>query len=207
MRKQLGLFITFIVTLVLMCATGLGLIYYVRNTPLTRSAESQSLVQPTQLGTPTVTATTTVNPITVTPITDYGNPIKLGIDKLKINLTVVDGTYVNNEWSLSEDKAHFATMTSKPNGIEGNSLIYGHNTNRVFWKTKDLAEGDILTIETDKGKIIEYSFMSYELVTPTDVSVFQYKGKPRVTLLTCNGWNDKYRKLMYFNLVSVKDIA
>lgn len=205
--EKLKLVLIFIVTFVLLSASGITLINLTKNSRLTGKVSSQAAAQVTATPTitPAPTLTTTPNAISATPVPDYGKPVKLSIPRLNINLAIANGGIVNNDWELSEDKAHYALMTSKPNPTEGNTLIYGHNTSRVFWRTKDLKAGDTLIIETDAGKVIEYSFSSYDLVVPTDLSVFQYQGKPRVTLLTCNGWNDKYRKLMYFFPVSVKD--
>ncbi|SRR5258708_21980492 len=134
-----------------------------------------------------------------------GKPAKLKIPIANINLNVMDGDFnkTSKTWTLSPDKALFATVSNLPNNKNGNTLIYGHNTNAVFYGTYKLATGDEAFLETDNGHTFIYKLTNSEIVKPTDLSVFNYVGKPRLTLQTCSGIFSENRKLFYFDLVKV----
>lgn len=131
-----------------------------------------------------------------------GIPYRITIPHLQIDLSVKNGDYFEESWTTSKDEALFATKSSLPNNIEGNTIIYGHNTNNVFRSTDRLINGDRVLLYTDNG-IFEYEFTKWELVKPTDTSVFNYKGAPKLTLITCSGLTNSNRRLMYFKFNGV----
>lgn len=140
-----------------------------------------------------------------TASTITGKPIKITIPIAGIDLTIINGDYnkTSKSWTLSPSKALFATVSSFPNNKEGNTLIYGHNTNAVFYSTYKLIYGDEAFIYTDSGHTFIYKLVNSEIVKPTDTLVFDYQGKPRLTLQTCNGLFSENRKLFYFDLEKV----
>jgi LPXTG-site transpeptidase (sortase) family protein len=131
-----------------------------------------------------------------------GKPIRLTLPSQNIDLEIIDGEYEDNKWTLTRDKAQYATITPILNNEAGNTLIYGHNTPAVFNPTKDLKVGDYLYIYSETHIFI-YSYHSDKLVLPTDTTIFNELTGPQVTLLTCNGWTDQYRRLMFFKLEGV----
>lgn len=135
----------------------------------------------------------------------YGKPLKIMIPSLDIDLNIIDGTYNKDSktWTLSPDKAQYAIITPLPNNKSGNTLIYGHNTNQVFYSTEDLKIGDEVFITTDNSLIFVYKYKKSSLIDPTDVSIFGYSGPSQLTLLTCNGFFNTKRKLFYFEFEKV----
>ena len=139
-----------------------------------------------------------------------GTPTSLYIPRLDLTTTILDGTYnvSDRTWTLSKSNAHFALETNSLSTSEsgGLSLIYGHNTKYVFEATKKLQKGDILEVSTKEGQVFSYRFYSDEIVLPTDTSLFEYKGKPRLVIMSCTGeWNEK-RRIMNFELISTRDV-
>lgn len=130
-------------------------------------------------------------------------PIRLKIPRIGVNVPVVPGTYDKKTWDLSPDSALYATDTVLPNNQSGNTLIYGHHTSGIFLKTDDLHEGDKLYVFTGGNRIFVYTYTSSAVVVPTDTSIFYYQGEPQITLLTCNGFFDTYRRLMFFRFDKV----
>ncbi len=60
-----------------------------------------------------------------------------------------------------------------------------------------------MSIYTSNGLRFDYQFIAYKDVKPEDVSVFNYSGKPIVTLQTCSGiWNEQ-RRMFEFNFTGV----
>lgn len=140
--------------------------------------------------------------IEVSPLFVKGTPYRITIPRLQIDLSVKNGDYFKESWMTSKDEALFATKSSLPNNLEGNTIIYGHNTNEVFYSTNRLIPGDRILLYTDNG-IFEYEFTKWELVKPTDTTVFEYKGAPMLTLITCFGLTNSERRLMYFEYYGV----
>ena len=134
--------------------------------------------------------------------TKLGTPTRIKIPRLNVDLPVIHGTYSQQAWDLSPKEALFAEGTALPNKESGNTLIYGHNTSDVFSKTAQLKTGDTVFVFTNSQHIFVYEYVSDEIVKPTDTSIFSYKGDPQLTLLTCNGFLDSHRRLMFFKLVS-----
>jgi len=131
-----------------------------------------------------------------------GIPYRITIPRLQIDLSIENGNYLEESWTTAKEKALFATKSFLPNNLEGNTIIYGHNTNDVFRPTDRLIKGDRVLLYTDNG-IFEYEFTNSELVKPTDTSIFNYQGSPRLTLITCSGLTNDKRRLMYFEFYGV----
>lgn len=138
-------------------------------------------------------------------VADGGEPQSMSIPQLDINLSIIPGNFDQNTktWNVSRDKAHFATVTKHPNTVEGNTLLYGHNSDAVLGKTRDLKLGDTLIIKTDKGMSFLYEYSEDKVVDPSDVSIFSYQGPPRVTIQTCTGLFDSMRRFMTFKFKQI----
>lgn len=144
-----------------------------------------------------------------TPELISGKPNKLIIDSVGINIDVVDGYYnsANGDWTLSENKAHYALMTPEANNMAGNTFIYGHNNKAVFEKLVNIAPNENAQILTDNGKVFNYQLKEVKDVKPADVSLFEYQGPSILTVQTCTGtWYEK-RTLYIFEFKEVVDPA
>ncbi len=135
-----------------------------------------------------------------------GRPVRIVIPSLGIDLQVIDGTYrqPNFEWTLSKDKAQFATNTQKPNNTAGNTFIYGHNNKYVFSKLPAIKPGEQAIVYTDNGHRFTYSYISVQTVKPQTTEIFNYQGSPRLTLQTCTGFWYENRSLYRFDLVGAQ---
>lgn len=135
-----------------------------------------------------------------------GKPISVHVPRLGIDLLIVDGAYdrATDSWTLTDDKAQFATMTDQPNDHSGNTFIYGHNTDRVFARLAGLVSGDIVQVKTANGHIFSYAYSGEQSVLPTNTSVLSdTSATPRLTLMTCEGWLSQTRRIMYFDFKEV----
>lgn len=135
-----------------------------------------------------------------------GEPVRLTVTRLGIDLVIKDGTYnkATGEWTLSDDAVYFATMTKQPNDASGNTFIYGHNTEAVLAPLRSLIPGDIVTLATSNGHVFSYSYTHDTVVLPSLTSVFRDNPeKPRLTVMTCDGIWSQGRRLMYFDFKEV----
>lgn len=134
-----------------------------------------------------------------------GKPVTIEIPSLGLNLPVIDGYYNTSEktWTLTSDKAQYATLTPYANNHAGNTFIYGHNRKEVFSSLLRLPAESVAIITTDNGHKFTYKYRSSIETSPYDDSLFDYQGAPILTLQTCSGLWYQNRKLFTFDLVGV----
>ncbi len=140
------------------------------------------------------------------PILDYGMPTRITMSSVNIDLPIELGVYnyENQVWTISKGKAYFAELSDLPSVAESSTVIYAHNQWTEFFKTKNLKIGDKIIVETDKGNILTYEYVSDELVDPSWGALFDQEFETsRLTLITCNGVYNENRRLVYADLVSV----
>lgn len=133
-----------------------------------------------------------------------GVPVRMDIPSLSISLPIDPGYFnaQNSTWTLSLDKAHYATTTPEANNIEGNTFLYGHNRKGVFMTLSSIAPGSELIITTSNNLEFRYTFETTQTVKPSDGSVFNYQGPPIVTIQTCSGSFYQNRQMFFFSLKS-----
>ena len=102
----------------------------------------------------------------------------LRIKRIGVEAAVLEGT---DDWTLNRAVGHIED-TALP-GAVGNSGIAGHRDG-FFRALKDIADGDALEIETQRG-VDNYRVERIWIVDPDDVSVLDPTPSPSVTLVTC----------------------
>lgn len=149
-----------------------------------------------------------VAPVALKPETVSGKPFRLLVPDAGVDIAVADGTYNQNtkQWSLSLDKAHFATITSPANNETGNTYIYGHNRKGIFLNLGKLQNGAFAQVDTNNGYRFTYKLSKVQTVNPADTSVFAYQGPPILTLQTCSGAWYQNRQQFTFELESYEKI-
>lgn len=130
-----------------------------------------------------------------------GQPVKISIPSLHIDLPIIPGYYnaKSGAWTLTLNKAQFATPSVTPNNMTGNTLIYGHYRPEVFAHLHLIKSGAQAVVTTDNGYVFSYTFESSAPLDPTDTSIFAYKGVPRLTVQTCSGAYMQHRQMYYFH--------
>ena len=134
-----------------------------------------------------------------------GIPINLRIERLNINLEVLFGDYDIDKdlWIVDDSHLFFMAGTTEPNTKSGQTVIYGHNTQKILGKTSRLEVGDQVEVSLDSGETMNYHFKYQRLINPSDGNfLLDLADQPRLVLFTCNGLFNEERRLMYFDLVS-----
>jgi LPXTG-site transpeptidase (sortase) family protein len=116
---------------------------------------------------------------------------RIRIKKVGIDLLLVKGdgktppvkyeafTYPNADHLLADQ------------GTPGNSYVYAHARDGMFWNLHNLSIGDVVEIDYGGGKIYRYRVSElHKSVNWKDFSWLQPTGDDRLTLQTCNGWRD-----------------
>lgn len=135
-----------------------------------------------------------------------GFPKHIDLPDENISLPVQAGQYDSSAqtWTLSNNSAYFATSTLPPNNMGGNTFIYGHDIQSVFARLNEIKPGQKAIIKTGNGHTFTYVFVDKHDTSPSDTSLFSYKGKPVLTLQTCSGFFSQNRRMFVFSLVEAK---
>lgn len=130
----------------------------------------------------------------------YGVPIRLKIPVINVDASVEEtGVLANGEMGIPEGPGGVAWFKFGPRpGETGSAVIDGHygwknSIPAVFDSLKKLQIGDKLSIEDDKGLIINFVVREIREYNPKEdaSNVFNsYDGKAHLNLVTCDGpWN------------------
>jgi hypothetical protein len=137
-----------------------------------------------------------------------GQPIAIAIPSLSMNLSVINGYYDSHSgtWTLTLDKAQFATPSVLPNNVSGNTLIYGHYRPEVFAYLHLIKPGSQAIITTANGYQFTYQYYGSYATQPTDTSVFAYRGPAMLTIQTCSGSFFQNRQMYQFALLGYQKV-
>ncbi|MBA7586924.1 hypothetical protein ES708_28931 [subsurface metagenome] len=109
-------------------------------------------------------------------------PLKIRIPKIDLEWIVNEGT---DRQTLKEGPGHIID-TPLP-GDDGRCTISGHRTTygAPFNKIDELIEGDLIYLETIKGKTFVYAVTGMEMVDPKDVYILEGTDKRELLLTSC----------------------
>ena len=135
-----------------------------------------------------------------------GKPTHIAIPSVSIDLEIIPGYYnaTNESWTLTLDKAQWGAITSQPNNKAGMTYIYAHDRKHVFYDLPNIKPGDKAIVTTANHHTFTYTYKSNTIVSPSDTSLFNYRGRPILVLQTCTGLWYQYRQLFVFDLTSVQ---
>ncbi|MEO5690673.1 MAG: sortase [Candidatus Saccharimonadales bacterium] len=135
-----------------------------------------------------------------------GDPSHITFPSVDTSVDIAPGYFDagSNSWTLSKDKAHFATNTDLPNNKTGNTFVYGHNRWQVFTKLLDLKVGDQATVTTSNGHVFTYTLRDIVDIDPTDTSYLETHKSPILTVQTCSGMWYEHRRMFTFDLTEAR---
>ncbi len=135
-----------------------------------------------------------------------GKPVEIIVPALNMSVPITDGYYNANTqtWTLGPKSAYFATMSQPANNRDGTTFVYGHNTKAVFHALYGLRGGETAMVRTDSGAVFYYVFTGAHDVKPTETSVLNEPGAPKLVVQTCSGAWDQNRRLFTFKFVRVR---
>lgn len=128
----------------------------------------------------------------------YTSPVtRLRIERIRVDAPVVTrGIDANNTMESPDgpDDVAWYDFTPKP-GMGGNAAFSGHvdyinHGPAVFWRLRELTDGDIVEVELEDGTRIRYAvtaMQSYPLDTIPMAEVLAPTSIESITLITCDG--------------------
>jgi sortase A len=122
------------------------------------------------------------------------NPVRILIPKAGIDIKVVDSPIIDGYWQLSDNTASYGLGSGHP-GAKGNTVIFAHAREGLFYNLKDVKIGDIIYIFT-KDKWYRYQVGTITAVYPNQIEVLQNSTKEVLTLYTCTGFSDEKRLIV-----------
>lgn len=142
------------------------------------------------------------------PQSTSGHPVRVVSPSVGVDMPVVDGFYdkSSGDWTLYDDKAMFAAMTTEPNDKAGQTFIYGHATQRVFGKLLNMKVGQVVEVYTNNGYKFTYTLKQTETVTPQNTGILAYEGSPRLLMQTCVGAFSESRRFFIFDFTKVEKV-
>ncbi len=150
------------------------------------------------------TITPTIQPIAEQTI---GQPASIVFVRQQKILPVTEGRYSEDlaSWTVADKEVQWIQAGQKL--IDGkpavHTIFYGHASASVLGVTKDIVTKDILIITTEKGVKLVYQYIGDDTVLPTNLSVLAETDSKRLTLITCKGLNNEYRRLLKFQFEGV----
>jgi LPXTG-site transpeptidase (sortase) family protein len=132
-----------------------------------------------------------------------GQPNHFSVPSLHMSLPVINGYYSTEtkQWTLTLSEVQYATVTPPPNNFGGNTFLYGHYRPEVFYNLHNIAIGADAILTTTNGHTFTYQLTKVSVVSPSNDSLFTYKGPPILTVQTCTGTFFQYRQLFTFKLI------
>lgn len=122
------------------------------------------------------------------------NPVRILIPHAGIDLPVVNAKVVNGYWELSDNTASYGLGSGHP-GMPGNTVIFAHARQGLFYNLKDVNVGDIVYVFT-KNKWYRYKVNKITAVYPNQTEVIQPTKTDTLTLYTCTGFYDEKRLIV-----------
>lgn len=120
---------------------------------------------------------------------------RIVVPRLQLDAIVVELAGLDDADNLKRGPGHIPG-TAYP-GQEGNCVISGHRTTygAPFRHIEELIPGDEIIMETAQAR---YTYRVYDqrIVLPTDLSVLEQEGEPKVTLTACHPWYSAARRIV-----------
>lgn len=119
-------------------------------------------------------------------------PKNVRIKSISLEAEVASGGYKDEKWILVNDHALYLPTSSKL-GDGGNTILYAHNTDKLFGNLKKTSVGDIIDVNDADGKTYSFSIYSKEYIKANQMGKLATNLKDTITLFTCDGWFDEKR--------------
>jgi sortase A len=115
---------------------------------------------------------------------------KIGLDAIVVELWGLDDAE-----NLKRGPGHIPG-TAYP-GQPGNCVISGHRTTygAPFRHIEQLTNGDEITLFTAENRYI-YRVFDQRIVLPTDLTVLEQEGEPKLTLTACHPWYSAAQRIV-----------
>ena len=115
--------------------------------------------------------------------------------RIDLDAIVVELWGLDDEQNLKRGPGHLPE-TAYP-GQEGNCVISGHRTTygAPFRHIELLTEGEEIILQTADSRYV-YEVIEQRIVLPTDLTVLEQEGEPKLTLTACHPWYSAAQRIV-----------
>ena len=118
--------------------------------------------------------------------------VEIRIDKVDLDLPVLETVIANNTWEIADNGISHLSISSHP-GEDGTIIIYGHNTNDRFGPIRWLSVGDTIVLTNTQNQTYTYAIQKIVTVDPNDTKILTSQKGETLILYTCTGFADLQR--------------
>lgn len=118
-------------------------------------------------------------------------PVRILLPNENIDINVTPSKIINGFWELSENTASYGEGSGVP-GQNGNTIIFAHAREGLFYNLKDVKINDTVYVFT-KDKWYRYKVNKITAVFPNQTEVIAPTKNQTLTLYTCTGFSDEKR--------------
>lgn len=119
-------------------------------------------------------------------------PVEIIIPAINLDLPIIPAKLEKGKWEATTKGVSWLSSSPMP-GIEGNSILYGHNWPNLLGNILKLKPGQIIKIKFSDGLEKLFVIDSTVTVSPNDVNILKPSKSAQVTLYTCTGFLDNKR--------------
>lgn len=121
-------------------------------------------------------------------------PVRIIVPKRDISVSVNEAEIVNGYWKVFDKVASHGMGSAYP-GHSGNTVIFAHAREGLFYNLKNVSIGDEVLVFT-KNRWYSYNVSEIKSVYPSQTEVIAQTKDQRLTLYTCDGFADEKRLIV-----------
>lgn len=122
-------------------------------------------------------------------------PVTISIPSESINLSIESTFIKNGTWGISKNGVSHLATSSNP-GVEGNIIMYAHNTLDRLGRLQGIEKGDKIFLESADGKKFTYVVTNILVVDANNIKKLNESEGEMITIYTCTGFADLQRLLV-----------
>jgi LPXTG-site transpeptidase (sortase) family protein len=121
-------------------------------------------------------------------------PVRIIIPEINIDIKVVEAEVVDGYWETATDSASFGLGSAYPKD-SGNTVIFAHAREGLFLNLINIKKGMKAYVLTNTDWF-NFEVKEIKTVLPHQTEVVAPTNDKTLTLYTCSGFNDAYRKVI-----------
>ncbi len=119
-------------------------------------------------------------------------PEYIEIPDLKIKLPIIPSKIMNGKWETTSKGVSYLDSSPIP-GDTGNSVLYGHNWEKLLGKLIKIKPGARIVITYSDGSAKNFIAEYTGTVKPDQIGILNQTADKRLTIYTCTGFLDSMR--------------
>ncbi len=119
-------------------------------------------------------------------------PLLLEIPELKIKLPIVPAKINDGKWETTSEGVSYLATSPIP-GETGNSILYGHNWEKLLGRLIDIKPNAKIIITYTDGTTTTFIVEYTGTVKPDQIGILNQTTDKRITVYTCTGFLDSMR--------------